>query len=605
MVYINQVQIHIGGAFLNLAVKDTNDTLELEKIIDSQDISIVFQPIIKLKNGEIIGYEALSRGPVNSPLHLPDKLFGAAEKNNRTWELESLCRVKAIEKANGLSIDKFLFLNVDPLIFKDEKFKIGFTKEFLARNNISPDSIIFEITEKTAIEDYQSFKIALNNYVNQGYKIAIDDTGAGYSGLKTLAETKPHYIKIDMDLVRDIDKDTFKQEIMKTFVSLSNATNMKLIAEGIETEEELTTLINLGVYAGQGYYILRPAGTFLNIPEDVLKTIAKLNRPLPNGTKGLRNYIGAITKKDPAFSSNTLSKDIKYFFHGKNISGVCIVEDNKPVGLVMKHCLDSVLATQYGVAVFSKRPINLVMDTTPLIVDYYTSISDVSKLAMERDNEKLYDYVIVTMEQKYYGVVTIKSLLQYTTLIESNYARELNPLTGLPGNSIIQKVLSDTMSYNHDVCLLYLDLDNFKVYNDNYGFENGDRILKYTANLIQNKIKKEFPFSSFVGHIGGDDFVCMLETCFENCEKFCQQIISDFNLEVLDYFNEVDKANGYIESLDRRGNKDIFNLTSVSIAGMYGNLGNYKTVEEISLTISLVKKDVKKKGGNNFIIIEL
>ena len=584
---------------------EVNAALELDQIIKNQDISIVFQPIIKLKNGEIIGYEALSRGPANSPLHYPDKLFAAAEDNNRPWDLESLCRIKAIEKSGGLHKNKFLFLNVDPLIFKDDKFKIGFTKEFLSKNNMSPDSIIFEITEKTAIEDYKSFRVALNNYVNQGYKIAIDDTGAGYSGLKTLAETKPHYIKIDMELVRDIDKDTFKQEIMKTFVSLSNATNMKLIAEGVETKEELETLINLGVYAGQGYYILRPAGTFLNIPEEVIETIHKLNKPKQKKNKDISNSIGAIARKDTAFPSNVLSKDLKTFFLGKSISGVCIVEKGKPVGLVMKHCLDSVLATQYGIAVFSKRPIALVMDASPLIVDYYTAISDVSKLAMERQDEKLYDYVIVTKEEKYYGIVTIRNLLQYTTLLERNYARELNPLSGLPGNSIIQKTITDTISYNYDVCLLYLDLDNFKVYNDNYGFENGDKILKYTANLIQNKIKKEFPFCGFVGHIGGDDFVCMLETSFENCEKFCKEIISEFNLEVLDYFNEVDKANGYIESLDRKGNKDVFNLTSISIAGMYGNLGSFRTAEEIAMAIGVVKKDVKKKGGNNFIIIGL
>lgn len=579
--------------------------LELTKILENKEITTVFQPIVNLKTGIIIGYEALSRGPLDSPLHLPDKLFKAAERCNKIWELESLCRIKAIEKSSCLSKDKYLFLNVDPQIFKDEKFKKGFTKEFLAFHNMSPDSIIFEITEKTAIEDYNSFKIALDNYVNQGYKIAIDDTGAGYSGLKTLAETKPHYIKIDMDLVRNIDKDSFKQAIMKTFVSLSNATNMKLIAEGIETKEELTTLINLGVYAGQGFFILRPAGAFLDIPEEVKNLIHKLNRPILGKNHDFQTYIGGIARRDIAFSSSTLSKDLKNFFHGKHITGVSIVENERPVGLVMKHCLDSVLATQYGLSVFSKRSISLVMDISPLIVDYFTPVSDVSDLAMKREDEKLYDYVIVTKDSKYYGVVTIRSLLQHTTMLERNYARELNPLTGLPGNSIIENTISDILEYNYEVCLLYLDLDNFKVYNDNYGFENGDKILKYSANLIQNKVKSEFPFNSFVGHIGGDDFVCMIETSYEKCQSFCSEIIGDFNKEVLEFFNEEDKSNGYIESIDRKGNKDIFNLTSISIAGLYGNLKNFKSPEEIAQTISGIKKDVKKKGGNNFIIISL
>ncbi|MBC8059461.1 MAG: GGDEF domain-containing protein [Clostridiaceae bacterium] len=584
---------------------DIDLEIELARIIESKEITTVFQPIVNLNNAEIIGYEALSRGPLDSPLYLPDKLFKAADNFNKSWELESLCRTKAIEKSSNLSKDKYLFLNVDPQIFKDEKFKKGFTKEFLACHNMSPDSIIFEITEKTAIEDYNSFKIALNNYVNQGYKIAIDDTGAGYSGLKTLAETKPHYIKIDMDLVRNIDTDTFKQAIMKTFVSLSNATNMKLIAEGIETKEELITLINLGVYAGQGFFLLRPAGTFLDLPEEIKCLVTNLNMPTSRKNYDFQTHIGAITLNDIPFPSSTLSKDLGNFFHEKSVTGVCIVDNARPVGLVMKYCLDSVLATQYGIAVFSKRPISLVMDTSPLIVDYYTPVFEVSKFAMERADEQIYDYVIVTKNSKYHGVVTIKSLLQHTTMLERNYARELNPLTGLPGNSIIENTISDIIDYNYEICLLYLDLDNFKVYNDTYGFENGDKILKYSANLIQNKVKSEFPFNSFVGHIGGDDFVCMLKTSYEQCKIFCSEIIGDFNKEVLEFFNEEDKSNGYIESMDRKGNTDIFNLTSISIAGLYGNLKNFKSPEEVAQTISRIKKDVKDKGGNNFIIISL
>ncbi|MFL0168614.1 EAL domain-containing protein [Candidatus Clostridium helianthi] len=226
-----------------------NEAEELENILNSKNITTVYQPIVSLLDGEIIGYEALSRGPIDSPLQNPDKLFNAAQVYNKTWELEQLCRVKAIKRATNIEKNKYLFINVDPHIFKDEKFKKGFTKEFLAEHNMSPDCIIFEITEKTCIEDYKGFKQALSNYVDQGYKIAIDDTGSGYSGLKMLNETKPHYVKIDMDLIRDINEDSFKQSLVECFVKLSEATNMKLIAEGIETEEELRTLVNLGVYA--------------------------------------------------------------------------------------------------------------------------------------------------------------------------------------------------------------------------------------------------------------------------------------------------------------------------------------------------------------------
>lgn len=580
-----------------------NELMELERILKKEEILTVFQPIVELKNGNIIGYEGLSRGPVNSPLYTPDKLFKAAEENHMLWDLELLCRVKAIERARNIDRDKYLFINVDPYIFKDEKFKKGFTKEFLARHNMSPETIIFEITEKTCIEDYKTFNAALTNYTEQGYKIAIDDTGSGYSGLKMLSETKPQYIKIDMDLIRDIDKDFFKQELIKSFVSLSEVTMMKLIAEGIETKEELLTLIDLGVYAGQGFYLQRPAESFLNLPDTILHVINKRNRENESRQyKGVKNHIGQIARKDKVFSYNSSCNEIKKYMEENKITGACIVNNNFPVGLVMRHDLDSALATQYGVAVFSRRPISLVMNKEPLIVDFYDTVNQVSKAAMERCNEYLYDYVIVTKDNKYYGVVTIRNLLEYTTKLEYNYAKGLNPLTGLPGNTVIEEYMEDMRSGENECTVLYFDLDNFKVYNDTYGFENGDKILKYTGDLIQNKVKKTFPYNSFIGHIGGDDFVCVIQNDFDKCKNLCEDIIEEFDKEVLRFFNEKDKENGYIEALDRKGALDRFSLTSISIAGIHNNLRNYTDVEEISKDITIIKKSVKSIKGSSFFI---
>ncbi|WP_052246052.1 EAL domain-containing protein [Clostridium tyrobutyricum] len=107
---------------------------ELEKILKSESINTVFQPIISLENGSVIGYEALSRGPEDSPLHLPENLFSTAEECDRIWELELLCREKAIERAKMIDKDKLLFINVDPKIFKNERFRKGFTREFLKKH---------------------------------------------------------------------------------------------------------------------------------------------------------------------------------------------------------------------------------------------------------------------------------------------------------------------------------------------------------------------------------------------------------------------------------------------------------------------------------------
>lgn len=575
---------------------------ELERILETGDITTVFQPIVSLIDGTVLGYEALSRGPKNSPLQFPDNLFRIADLYNKSWELESLCRIKALEKSRNISKDKLLFLNVDPLIFKDEKFKKGFTKEFLDKLNISPNSIIFEITEKTAIEDYNSFKTALNNYTEQGYKIAIDDTGSGYSGLKTLSETKPHYVKIDMDLIRDIHKDSFKQALIKALVTFAKTTNMKVIAEGIECEEELSILISLDVCAGQGYFLQKPSGTFLDINDNIKNIIIKYNKLKNNKFNYSNNCIGEICSFEKSFSPTVTCKEVQEYVNTSTTKGVCIVQDNKPIGSVMKSSLDSMMAAQYGFSVFSKRPISIVMDYTPLIVDYYTPVIDVSKAAMARSDSKIYDCVIVTKDSKYYGLVTIKKLLEFTTELERNYAKELNPLTGLPGNILIEKRLNDLLNYNYKCCILYFDLDNFKAYNDIYGFENGDRIIKFTAEIIQKNLKNQFPYNGFIGHIGGDDYICIIENSLEKCNYFCDKLLKEFDENIVNFFNEGDINRGFIESTDRNGNITLFSITSLSIAGLYGNFNTFTSCHSIAQLASKIKKEAKNIKGSSKVI---
>jgi diguanylate cyclase (GGDEF)-like protein len=583
-----------------------NNINELNKILEDKSITTLYQPIVNLKNGEVLGYEALSRGPLNSPLFSPDKLFKTAEDCNLLWDLEQLCRTKALENSYSLEKDKFLFLNVDPLIMKDPKFKQGFTKEFLQKHNIVPESIIFEITERTSISDYKGFKNVINNYVDQGYKIAIDDIGSGYSGLTTLAEVRPHYIKIDMELIRDIDKDNFKQALIKTFVTLAENTNMKLIAEGIETKDELRTLIGLNVYAGQGFFLQKPSPAFNEIPKSITDLILHIKENLDYSFGISKHYIGQIISEDQSFTESVSCKLMKDYFSLTKATGACIVDGNdSPVGLVMEHTINSNLATQYGHAVFGKRPVSIIMDRNPLIVDFNTPISTVSKVAMERDNSTLYDYVIVTKKGRYSGIVTIKTLLEYTTTLERNYAKELNPLTGLPGNTIIFNVLSEIITMKKNFCILYFDLNNFKIYNDTYGFENGDRVIKFTANIIGECIKSYFPFNSFVGHIGGDDFISIIEAPFESCIDVCKSFICKFDKTIVEFFNEKDRLNGYIIAHDRKGNKDVFSLTSISIAGMYGNFKSFSTADEISKYITSIKKQVKEKKKSSYFIEDI
>jgi len=567
---------------------------ELEEILQSKNITAVFQPIVSLIDGEIFGYEALSRGPQGSLLEKPDALFPAAEKFNKVWELEFLCRSKAFAVANVLPKDKMLFVNVDPKIINDARFQKGVTLDMLAHYKIDASSIIFEITEKNSIDDYKSFRKVLDNYTSQGYKIAIDDTGAGYSGLKLLAETRPQFIKIDMDLVRNIDKDNLKKALMKAFYEFSVMTNMKIIAEGIETIDELNTLIHIGIHYGQGYLLQRPIREFLDISLEIKETIINKNYRKKQEVfhTPLTMSIGEISRRDQAFSAMVTGGQVMDYFNANpNAMGVIIAEQEIPVGIVMKNKFLAHLATEYGVAVYRKRPARLLMDQNFLVVDYTTPLERVSKLAVAREEDNLYDYVVITKNNKYYGIVTVKQLLEKTTDLEIKRAKHSNPLSGLPGNLLIEEKLNLVINDEKPYAVMYFDLDNFKAYNDVYGFEKGDKILCMTAQIIQSQFRNSNIIDVFIGHIGGDDFIAVV-TGIEVIPA-CQSIIDYFDVRVRGFYTEEDKKCGYIIAKNRHGVEEKFPIVSLSIAVLTSEGRKFKNPAQLAEAASIVKKKCK------------
>lgn len=575
-----------------------------ESILKDERITTMYQPIINLRSGEVIGYEALSRGPEHTPYYSPLALIEKAHEMGKIWELEMLFRKKAFENINQLCKDKLLFVNVDPDVMKTPEFKTGLTKEYLDELGADETSIVFEITERTAIFDYEAFQGVLENYRNQGYLIAIDDVGAGYSGLKTIHEVRPNFIKIDMDLIRNIDKDAFKQALLKAFVDTSLTTNIKIIAEGIETKEEMKTLILLGVHAGQGFFLKKPSVHFETIDEDILIRIKDYNKISKNLNEYSQEYhfiSNLITSHTThVYESMTQAITVKNHMDKVGSKSVAICENNRPVGIIMKHNLDSSLSGKYGYALYSNKPISRIMNSAPLIVDFYTPINVVAKSAMERIDDAIYDDVIVTKSSKYFGMVSMKKIIEYTLLFEKNNAKEHNPLTGLPGNPIINRVLTDVVAYPNSSCIFYIDINEFKIYNDVYGFEKGDYMIKYLADLLRERIKKRFPYTSFIGHIGGDDYIVLLEGETIAYHEIAQSIIACFENDKHQFFSEDHMRQNEIEAEDRFGVKRKLALTSLSISGICGDLSQYRTSETLSESLAVIKKRVKKIGKSAY-----
>ncbi len=251
--------------------KDTKKrTAELKKIIKNEEIYSLFQPIVKLPEFKIIGYEALSRGPGQGEFERPDKLFKIAYQSDLVIELERLCRKKALTAACNMKPKHVLFLNIEPDSINDPELRQIAASHLLIDSSLSPNRIVLEVTERSAITNFSAFRSALEYFRALGFKIAIDDGGAGYATLESMVELKPDFIKLDMSLIRNVDTDNTKQQLIKALINFGKETNVKILAEGIETKAELKTLLEMDIRLGQGYVFAYPSEPFPEIRSEIL-----------------------------------------------------------------------------------------------------------------------------------------------------------------------------------------------------------------------------------------------------------------------------------------------------------------------------------------------
>jgi EAL domain-containing protein (putative c-di-GMP-specific phosphodiesterase class I) len=235
-------------------VADRNEVADkkalIAGIIAGREFKLVFQPIINFRTGEVRGYEALCRFE-SLPYRSPDIWINDAKAAGLGVELELAIIDRAFEVWVDGPPNTYIAFNASPTALCDPRFLTLVDGRDLS-------SVVFEITEHTAVEDYAALNAQLNHLRAQGAKIAIDDAGAGFSSLRHIVQLAPDFIKLDMALTRDIDSDPSRRALASAFVYFAHETGAEIVAEGIETDAELQTLYALGINVGQGYYLCRP-----------------------------------------------------------------------------------------------------------------------------------------------------------------------------------------------------------------------------------------------------------------------------------------------------------------------------------------------------------
>ena len=228
-----------------------------ELVLDGR-VHSVYEPIVEVTTRTVFGYEALARGPEGTDLHSPAALFATASEQDLLFQLDCLCRQSGLDGARDLPGGAMLFLNVRPTTIHDPNFRAEALGRTLEACRLRPSDVVFEISEQESIGNFDIFREVRDYYRKLGFRIALDDTGAGYASLEAVMELSPDFIKVDRAFISGIDEDPARQELLRALRSVSEQINARIIAEGLDTLEELETLGRLGIPYGQGWLFGKP-----------------------------------------------------------------------------------------------------------------------------------------------------------------------------------------------------------------------------------------------------------------------------------------------------------------------------------------------------------
>lgn len=587
----------------NNTIKD-----EIKRIIKEKGVSLQFQQIIKLDEAEIIGYEALCRGPSDSPLHSPLVLFEAAHCHGLLLELELMVMKEITSLFSRKGLAGLLFVNATVHTFILLAKKKDRVHSYLKSLDLPSERIVIELTETHPVFDPQVLENAIGPIKDLGFHIALDDLGEGFSSLKRWSVMKPHFVKIDRHFIDGISRDSLKQQFITSILDISRVSGCRVIAEGIEQIADLKMLAEMGIVLGQGFLIARPlADPPLRILTGIkemlmgrgkIKSLSQRNQA-DRGEKPQAVVAGDLAHSSPFVTEECdINHVIEIYRNDPDIQAIPVLNREGYVSGIIRSKDFLILASRpFFHEVFSKRSCREVMDREPVVFDEAVDLRTMSETVSRLEDSLLMSGFLVTSRGKYLGLGRMTELIKAISDSQIFAARYANPLTFLPGNVPIDERIASFLEQQEDVIVVYWDLNQFKPYNDVYGYAAGDEVIKATGRIIQDFSDPEL---DFLGHIGGDDFVSLFRS--PDWEDRIKGILNRFENETKKFLRrEHIEAGGYV-SKNRQGKLICHPVISLAGGVLPVKGGSFSYPGQVSQAVAEVKKQAKKLGGNAYFV---
>ena len=566
------------------------DVDELDTIIRHCALTTVFQPITDLTNSVVLGHEALIRGPQDSRLHAPLVLFDVAQRSGRLMELELLSRLCTLRSYAAASGERKLFLNISSQALCDGNGAFNRFIAVLRELAIPHHRVVLELSEQHPYENIEQVCEQIAVYRQLGFEIAIDDLGAGYSGLKLWSEVNPEYVKIDRHFIHGIDRSIVKREFVKSIVTISQGLSCQVIAEGIETLDELDVVRRLGIEIGQGYLFARPEPQ-LRYDIDNQQKLSK--NFLQGRFLSISETARVLVHQAPTVAPDcSLPKVVDLLQRFPRIHTLPVLRDERVVGVLRRNELLELFSSRFGRALYEKKSAIDLMRDDAVVVESATPLEEVSR-RITLNGGDLQQNVVITEAGRYLGLGYLDDLLSKITHLKVHNARYANPLTLLPGNVPLNSKIDQLLQAQTDFHVAYIDLNNFKPYNDCYGYARGDQVLQWLAELLT---KQGGALNNLVGHIGGDDFIVIFDS--PQWQQCCEQILAEFDRGIGRYYDAEHLEEGGLLAQDRRGNRTFYPLMGLAIGVVHPDPEQCHTYKEVASLATEAKREAKKSEAS-------
>ena len=569
---------------------------DIAALIEQDDLTIVFQPILDLRSGEVIGYEALTRPAADTPFAGPGELFEAAERVEMIAELERALRRLTFTAASLHWVEGTrLFLNVSPTAVLEDGFTECLCRELERGSRLDPRQLVIEITERADDELIDDIRLRMQELRKQGFQVAIDDVGAGSSGLNRIATARPDWLKLDIELITNIEDDPFKQNLIRFFVQFARLSNMHLIAEGVEREQELATLIRLGVSHAQGFHLARPGRLGVQLPREIRDQIIDLCRDAEsrrfNDITTVR--IGSLTVPSPTCDQLSTVDEAYHLLESRlSPSGIVVLDGLRYLGWISRDRLQTIVTETRG-----RIPLSAAKLDGCEHIGADVTLAEALHIVGSRSDERLTLPLVVESDGRVAGIVTLRLLLLAAAEAHRHATADVAPLAGLPGHIEADRWLTDRIGSRDPAHLAFVDIRDFDAYNRAYGFEMGDLMLRRLVGLIQEQFLDVQPDVKFIAHLGEDRFMFAFPS--EGGDRL-EGLVEGFEALRWEFFSAADQRAVTFSYVDARGQSNSVPLTTLRVAylrNVLQTVSDSREIYELATQLRMRRPDQESSGG--------